>query len=342
MKRKIRTIHGVALAISLAATAAGLLCSLIYPEPLVGTLVIFSSIFLVTFLSARYFIGKYVRYRIKPIYQILLSKNLRTNELPRQGDIVEKIQDDLTHWADKNAREIAQLKENELFRKQYIGNVSHEIKTPLFSIQGYILTLLDGGLRDDSINQKYLERTERNIERLINIVRDLEDISQYESKLQTVEKEPFDIVQLVREVADTFEMEAANKNIRLKINAEAPVMVYADRKRISQVVLNLLSNAIKYGRQDGHITVSFIDGFDKIMVEVQDDGIGIAEEHQRRVFERFFRVDKSRSREQGGTGLGLAIVKHILEAHGETLNLRSRPGEGSTFSFTVGKPSAGL
>lgn len=338
MKLKIRTIHGVALAISLTATAAGLLCTLIYPEPLVAALVIFGSIFGITFLAARYFIGKYVLYRIKPIYQILLSKNLRTRELPQKGDIVEEIQDDLTHWADRNAREIAQLKENELFRKQYIGNVSHEIKTPLFSIQGYILTLLDGGLKDDSINQKYLERTERNIERLINIVRDLEDISQYESRLQSLEKEPFDLAQLVREVADTFEMEAANKDIRIRIGSEYPVTVYADRKRISQVILNLISNAIKYGRQQGHITVSFIDGFDKIMVEVQDDGIGIAEKHQRRVFERFFRVDKSRSREQGGTGLGLAIVKHILEAHGETLNLRSRLDEGSTFSFTLSKP----
>lgn len=340
MKLKIRTIHGVALAISLIATLVGLVCMSIYAETLVSVWVVSGCVFGATFLAARYFINKYVLYRIKPIYQILLSKNLRTRELPQKGDIVEEIQDDLTHWVDRNAQEIARLKENELFRKQYIGNVSHEIKTPLFSIQGYILTLLDGGLKDDSINQKYLERTERNIERLINIVQDLEDISQYESRLQVMDKEPFDLVQLVREVTDTFEMEAAKKEIRIRIGSELPVIVYADRKRISQVILNLISNAIKYGRQGGHIIVSFIDGFDKIMVEVQDDGIGISEENQPRVFERFFRVDKSRSREQGGTGLGLAIVKHILEAHGETLNLRSRLHEGSTFSFTLSKPPA--
>ena len=268
MKYKIRTIHGVALAISLIAALVVAVCLSVFTGNLLLTGIVSGCVFGLTFLAARYFINKYVLYRIKPIYQVLLSKNLRTRELPQKGDIVEEIQDDLTHWVDRNAQEIARLKENELFRKQYIGNVSHEIKTPLFSIQGYILTLLDGGLKDDSINQKYLERTERNIERLINIVQDLEDISQYESRLQVMDKEPFDLVQLVREVAETFEMEASKKEIRIKIGSELPVLVYADRKRISQVILNLISNAIKYGRQGGHITVSFIDGFDKIMVEV--------------------------------------------------------------------------
>ena len=271
---------------------------------------------------------------------MLLSKNVKTHELPPAGDLVEEIQDELNLWAEKNAQEIARLKENERYRKEFLGNVSHEIKTPIFTVQGYILTLLDGGLEDKNINRKYLERSEKSIDRLINIVQDLEEISKLESGMLVLDQERFDIVALVHEIADAVEMEATAHRITVKVGSgvsQPPVYVFADRRRIGQVVTNLLTNSIKYGREGGCTTISFIDMFDRVMIEVADNGVGIAEENIPRVFERFFRVDKSRSREQGGTGLGLAIVKHILDAHGQGITLRSKPGEGSTFSFALAK-----
>ena len=202
------------------------------------------------------------------------------------------------------------------------------------------LTLLDGAIEDKAVNRKYLERSEKNIDRLIHIVDDLEEISKLEAGAPVLEKECFDVVALVREIADSLEMDAARRRIGIRVgnpHGQPPVPVMADRRRIAQVITNLLSNSIKYGREGGETRIGFVDMFDRVLVEVKDDGIGIAEENIPRVFERFFRVDKSRSREQGGTGLGLAIVKHILEAHGERITLRSKLGEGSAFSFTLSK-----
>ena len=212
--------------------------------------------------------------------------------------------------------------------------------TPIFTLQGYIVTLLDGAIEDKAVNRKYLERSEKNIDRLIHIVDDLEEISKLEAGAPVLEKECFDVVALVREIADSLEMDAARRRIGIRVgnpHGQPPVPVTADRRRIAQVITNLLSNSIKYGREGGETRIGFVDMFDRVLVEVKDDGIGIAEENIPRVFERFFRVDKSRSREQGGTGLGLAIVKHILEAHGERITLRSKLGEGSAFSFTLSK-----
>ena len=247
-----------------------------------------------------------------------------------EADPVGHIEDELNRWAEKNAREIARLKENERYRKEFLGNVSHEIKTPIFTLQGYIVTLLDGAIEDKAVNRKYLERSEKNIDRLIHIVDDLEEISKLEAGAPVLEKECFDVVALVREIADSLEMDAARRRIGIRVgnpHGQPPVPVTADRRRIAQVITNLLSNSIKYGREGGETRIGFVDMFDRVLVEVKDDGIGIAEENIPRVFERFFRVDKSRSREQGGTGLRLAIVKHILEAHGERITLRSKLGK---------------
>jgi two-component system phosphate regulon sensor histidine kinase PhoR len=227
----------------------------------------------------------------------------------------------------------------ENFRREYLGNFAHEIKTPVFNIQGYIQTLLDGALDDENVNRLYLERAEKSTERIVDIVTYLDEISRLESGEPHLEYSRFDVVALAREIADTFDMEAGSRGIKIRFKAKTPesLIVVADRKYIAQVIMNLVSNSIRYGSPGGWTRSSFIDMFDKVMVEVADNGEGIEKEDVGRVFERFFRTDASRSREKGGSGLGLAIVKHIIEAHGETITLRSELGVGSTFSFTLSK-----
>ena len=222
-------------------------------------------------------------------------------------------------------------------RKEFLGNVSHELKTPLFTLQGYVITLLDNGASDAQTNLRYLEKANKNIDRLIAIVHDLEEISKLEMKVLNLEREQFDIVALAQETADSFNMQENENNIVIKVDGELPIYVFADRRRIEQVFVNLMSNSIKYGRKRGATTVKFVDMFDKVMVEITDNGIGISKENLPRVFERFFRVDTVRSQENGGTGLGLSIVKHIVEAHGENIVVRSELGKGTTFGFTLKK-----
>lgn len=299
-----------------------------------------------TFFTSRFVIRKFVIYKIKPIYQIVFSKDMSTAEVERRlehkANLIEFVGDELNSWAEENRTEIARLKENEQYRKEFLGNVSHELKTPIFNIQGYISTLLDGGMNDRTINRHYLEKSEKNIDRLINIVNDLDEISKLESGVLNLQITRFDIVDLTREIVDGIEFEATKRDIRIVIdrdpaNPQPAVMVAADRRYIEQVLVNLIVNSIRYGNRGGTTSISFVDLFDKVMVEVADDGIGISREDQPRVFERFYRSDKSRSREEGGTGLGLAIVKHIINAHNERINLRSELGRGSTFSFTLRK-----
>ena len=297
-------------------------------------------VFVVVALAALFIIRKYVAYKLKPIYSIVLSRDVHTNEIfsELKDKRVENIGEELTAWADTNDREIARLKEAECFRKQYLGNVAHELKTPIFNIQGYISTLLDGGLEDELINRKYLERAEKSIDRLINIVNDLDTISKLESSMNKLNLEKFDVVALAKEIAEQAEMEADKKGIKITVkgaeNLPSPFWVLADKHYIGQVFVNLIINSVRYGKEGGMTRIHFRD---KILVEVEDNGSGIGKEDLPRVFERFYRTDKGRSREQGGTGLGLAIVKHIVEAHGERITVRSEPGVGSTFSFTLKK-----
>ena len=322
MRLKIRTVAAAATAVGLVAAVSGALLVWMARGEGKWLVVVPVLMFAAVFVASRFFFNRFVAFRIKPIYQILLSKSVRTHELSQKADPVGHIEDELNRWAEKNAREIARLKENERYRKEFL------------------VTLLDGAIEDKAVNRKYLERSEKNIDRLIHIVDDLEEISKLEAGAPVLEKECFDVVALVREIADSLEMDAARRRIGIRVgnpHGQPPVPVTADRRRIAQVITNLLSNSIKYGREGGETRIGFVDMFDRVLVEVKDDGIGIAEENIPRVFERFFRVDKSRSREQGGTGLGLAIVKHILEAHGERITLRSKLGEGSAFSFTLSK-----
>jgi two-component system phosphate regulon sensor histidine kinase PhoR len=256
--------------------------------------------------------------------------------------MISQIESELTHFSERDRGEIARLKESEKYRKEFLGNVSHELKTPLFTLQGYITTLLDGAIDDPAINVRYLERSEKAVDRMISIVTDLEEISKLELGNLQLKQERFDVAGLVREIVDDASIEADRQGVAIRVGndpdaPQPPVWVTADRKYIGQVVTNLVMNSIKYGHPGGHTKISFVDMFDSVMIEVADDGIGIAAEDLPRVFERFYRTDKSRSREMGGTGLGLSITKHILEAHGRQITLRSQPEQGSTFSFTLSK-----
>ena len=339
----IKTKEGASLWIALLATAIVAVGMVIQHIECWITLCTSVGVFVVVALAALFIIRKYVAYKLKPIYSIVLSRDVHTNEIfsELKDKRVENIGEELTAWADTNDREIARLKEAERFRKQYLGNVAHELKTPIFNIQGYISTLLDGGLEDELINRKYLERAEKSIDRLINIVNDLDTISKLESNMNQLKMERFDIVALAREIAEQAEMEADRKGIRISVkgaeNLPSPFWVLADKHYIGQVLVNLIINSIHYGREGGATRIRFRDMLDRILVEVEDNGQGIGKEDLPRVFERFYRTDKGRSREQGGTGLGLAIVKHIVEAHGERITVRSELGAGSTFSFTLKK-----
>lgn len=311
------------------------------------TLCVGAGVFVGMTLLTLFIIRKYVAYKLKPIYSIVFSRDVHTREIldELKDKHVENISEELTAWADTNDREIARLKESETFRKQYLGNVAHELKTPIFNIQGYIATLLDGGLEDDLINRKYLERTEKSIDRLINIVNDLDTISKLESNMAGMKVESFDIVAMTRDIAEQAEIEADKKGIRIQVKGgeslPSPFWVSADKHFIGQVLVNLIINSIRYGREGGQTRVKFRDLLDKVLIEVEDNGVGIAREDVPRIFERFYRTDKGRSREQGGTGLGLAIVKHIVEAHGERISVRSELGVGTTFSFTLKKVEPG-
>jgi len=339
----IKTKEGASLWIALLAAVIVAVGMISYRSVWWLTLSAAAGVFVVVALVALFIIRKYVAYKLKPIYSIVLSRDVHTNEIfsELKDKRVENIGEELTAWADTNDREIARLKEAERFRKQYLGNVAHELKTPIFNVQGYISTLLDGGLEDELINRKYLERAEKSIDRLINIVNDLDTISKLESSMNKLDLEKFDVVALAREIAEQAEIEADRKGIKISVkgseNLPSTFWVLADKHYIGQVFVNLIINSIRYGKEGGSTRIRFRDMLDKILVEVEDNGQGIGKEDLPRVFERFYRTDKGRSREQGGTGLGLAIVKHIIEAHGERITVRSEPGVGSTFSFTLRK-----
>ncbi|MCG6189652.1 sensor histidine kinase [Maribellus maritimus] len=306
-------------------------------------LAIASSIFfLITYFLIQFILNKFISDKIKPIYKII-------NYFPEKGKAAKRkklgfveiaeVEHDVEEWAQNQLQEIERLRDLERYRKEFVGNVSHELKTPIFNIQGYILTLLEGGLEDPKINKLYLTRSEKSIDRMVSIVEDLESIT----KLETGELKPqysvFDIVKTTEEVFEMEHMLAKERKMVLEFakKPDKPIMVSADKKRIIEVLSNLVTNAIKYGKRKGNVKVGFYDFDEKIVVEVSDNGIGIDKKDLPRIFERFYRVDKSRSREQGGTGLGLSIVKHIIEAHNQTINVQSVLDEGTTFTFTLEK-----
>ena len=281
--------------------------------------------------------------KIKLIYRVLHSPEQmerKAQSKPRSGDALADVQKDVETWASVKKDEIETLRTQAQFRREFIGNLAHELRTPIFNMQGYLLTLLEGGLNDPSINEDYLSRADSNLDRLIELVKDLEGISNLESGREPTDPRRFNIIEVCGEVFSNLELRAKKKKkIKLKLNKsyDKPVWVKADKNKIEQVLTNLVLNAIHYGEEGGKCEVGFFDMSQNIMVEVTDDGIGIDAEHIPRLFERFYRVDKSRSRNEGGTGLGLAICKHILESHGQTISANSVPGEGTIFTFTLEK-----
>ncbi len=308
------------------------------------TILLFAFLFLgSSYLILRIFLNKFITDKIKPVYKTIRDLPVSSKKLDARKFLqtisLSDVREEVEEWAKTQTEEIERLKDLERYRKEFVGNVSHELKTPIFNIQGYILTLLEGGLDDPKINKLYLQRTEKSIDRMISIVEDLESITKLEAGELKLIMENFDIVRLVEEVFDMQQMLALERKISLTITQrpDRPVMVKADKKRITEVVSNLINNGIKYNRQKGEVRISFYDIEDHIMLEVADSGFGIEKKDLPRVFERFFRVDKSRSREQGGTGLGLSIVKHIIEAHDQTINVKSVVDEGTTFTFTLEK-----
>jgi len=238
--------------------------------------------------------------------------------------------------------EINILKDQENYRREFLGNISHELKTPLFTIQGYILTLVEGGaMKDKKVREKYLKRAAKGVDRIISIVKDLDLITQFESGIKTVDRSDFNIYDLVYNVFDLLEFESEKNNILLELenNNNSVINVNADQERILQVLTNLIVNSIKYGSNNGYTKVIVEDyNTEKVIIRVIDNGEGIEQEHLPRLFERFYRIDKNRSRKKGGSGLGLSIVKHIIEAHQEQIFVESKIGVGTEFSFTLQKP----
>lgn len=293
-----------------------------------------------SFFVMQYRVEHFIYRRVKKIYDdvsLLESSTFRNQPITTDMATLTR---EVKKFATDKKLEIEMLKVREEYRREFLGNVSHELKTPLFTVQGYISTLLDGGMNDKSIRKKYLQRAEKGVERLIYIVQDLDMITKLEAGDLNIEMVPFDVVNLVQNVFDLLEMEASKKDILLLFDMKynKPIMVIGDREKIEQVVINVIVNSIKYGKEKGSTEVS-IESLtdDKVIIRIKDNGEGIESKNIPRLFERFFRVDKSGARSEGGSGLGLAIVKHIIEAHEERIYIESEFGIGSEFSFTLKK-----
>lgn len=293
-----------------------------------------------SFFIIQYRVERFIYRRVKKIYDdVSLLESSTFRNQPITTDMATLMREVKKFASDKKL-EIEMLKVREEYRREFLGNVSHELKTPLFTVQGYLSTLLDGAMKDKVLRKKYLERAEKGVERLIYIVQDLDMITKLEVGDLNIEVSEFDILKLVQNVFDLLEMEASKKDIMLMLDMKynKPIMVRGDSEKIEQVVINLVVNSIKYGKEKGTTEIGIEDLTDnKVIVRVKDNGEGIRAQYIPRLFERFFRVDKSGSRHAGGSGLGLAIVKHIIEAHDEKIYVESQFGVGSEFSFTLEK-----
>lgn len=299
--------------------------------------------FLICYFLFQYALERFIYRKIKLIYknihQLKLKKGQKPKTIDLNSDIIFEVNKDVEAWAKDQKEEIEYLKNLENYRREFLGNVSHELKTPIFNIQGYVMTLLEGALEDPNVNKAYLERAEKSVERMIHIIEDLEVITQFESGQLILQMEKFDIVNLCTEITQSILFSAEKNNVRLSFKEvyDKPIYVKADKESIKKVITNLLMNSIKYSKEIGESKVAFYDMDENILIEVADNGIGIEKEHIPRLFERFYRVDRSRSRDIGGTGLGLSIVKHIIEAHDQTISVRSLVDVGTTFGFTLAK-----
>lgn len=291
----------------------------------------------------RFVLEWFIYRKIKLIYKFIYQTKASKREemyykyiLPQKG--IDQVRQDVEQWAEQRSAEIEMLRNNEVYRREFLQNLAHEFKTPIFAIQGYVDTLLGGALENAAVNRKFLENAAKNVDRMVNLVEDLDEISKLESGEQPLYKTGFVIQELVREVYESLSIKTAELHIitSIKKGCEQPITVFADKEKIRQVLINLVDNARKYGKFSGTITTGIYKTDEKhVLIEISDDGIGIAEEHLPRIFERFYRTDRGRSRDVGGTGLGLAICKHIIEAHGQSIHVRSKPDVGTTVGFTL-------
>lgn len=303
--------------------------------------------FIVSFISIYFLMGQILEYfiyrKIKLIYKLISQTKASKREeayqkyvLPKKG--IDDVREDVEEWAAQKAKEIQDLQSNEAFRKEFLQNLSHEIKTPIFAIQGYLELLGDGAMEDTITGPKFVKQAQSNVQRLVQLLSDVDAITNLEINKDPILKQSFIIQDIINEAVNNLSVKWIKKNIQFqfKKGSETPTYVFADKNKIYQVIVNILSNAAKYGKIDGQITASVYKMEDqKILIEISDDGTGIAEEHLPRLFERFYRTDDARNREIGGTGLGLAICKHIIEAHGETIHVRSKVNVGTTLGFTL-------
>jgi two-component system phosphate regulon sensor histidine kinase PhoR len=306
-------------------------------------LIYFLSCFVVIYFIVYKIMEFFIYRKIKLIYKLIASTKASKREeayqkyiLPQKG--IDDVREDVEQWAAQQSDQILQLQSNEAFRKEFLQNLSHEIKTPIFAIQGYLELIADGAMEDPIIGNKFINQAQANVQRLVGLLNDVDVITNLEINKEPILKTSFIIQDLINEVVHNLCVKWLKKNIQFqyKKGNENPVYVFADRNKIYQLLVNVFSNAAKYGKIDGNITASIYameDG--KILIEISDNGIGIAEEHIPRLFERFYRTDDARSREIGGTGLGLAICKHIIEAHNESIQVRSKINVGTTVGFTL-------
>jgi two-component system, OmpR family, phosphate regulon sensor histidine kinase PhoR len=312
-------------------------------EKWVTALVSFGLVFIGSYLLIYYMLERFIYRKIKLIYKLISQTKATKKEemyykyiLPKKS--MNEVRKDVEDWAEESTQEIEVLRQNEQFRKEFLQNLSHEFKTPIFAIQGYVESLLDGGMNNPEINKKFLENSAKNVERLVNLVQDLDEISKLERGELVIYKQNFVIQDLIKEAFESLSLKAEQSNISFSIKkgCESPLTVFADKEKMRQVIVNLLDNSIKYGRRNGNLVASMynMDG-KKILIELSDDGIGIPERHLLRIFERFYRTEEGRSRDVTGSGLGLAICKHIIEAHGQIIHVRSTEGVGTTIGFTL-------
>ena len=310
-------------------------------------LLVFAIIFVGSFALILYTLQTFIYRKIKLIYKLIYQTKASKREefyykniLPQKS--IDEVRQDVEAWAMQRKAEIEVLLRNEAFRKEFLQNLSHELKTPIFAIQGYVDTLLSGALHNEAVNTRFLQSTARNVERLVNLLDDLDEIARLESGQLKLSKTNFVIQDLLKEVYETLFIKSKEKNIRcvIKKGCELPLTVYADKEKIRQVLTNLVDNAIKYSNDQDLIEASFynVDGR-HVLIEISDEGVGIPEEHIPRIFERFYRTDLARSRKEGGSGLGLAICKHIVEAHGQNIHVRSKLDVGTSIGFSL--PSKG-
>lgn len=342
---QIITSKKVNFLITLAAVIIILIEFILYTFIEDKALVLFTSLVVLgifMFIISRYLVRRFLYSKIRMLYKTIHDTQFIDREFVdkvKTIDLLAEAEKEVREWSEGRGSLVMQMKRQEEYRKEFIGNVSHELKTPIFNIQGYILTLLDGGLEDKNINRSYLERTEKSINRMIGIVKDLESISKLEYGELKLVPERFNIIESINELVETQEMRAQKHKIKIQFAQCNSVAKYveADKKEIYQAMVNLVVNSIKYGKQGGETQIEVMDMDDKLLIEIRDNGIGIEQDNLPRIFERFYRVDKSRSRNMGGSGLGLAIVKHIMDAHEQNINVSSTYGEGTSFTFTLNK-----